>query len=86
MVAYLSKVRDYLSTFEAWQIQQVPKTQNFKADSLAKLASILSSKLSRMIPMKCLGALSIQDKRLLLLITTQETGGRPLLFDICKIG
>lgn len=69
MFVYLSKVWDYHLVFKAWQIQQVPRAQNFEVDSLAKLASVPSSELSRTILLECLGALSIQGKELLPLTT-----------------
>lgn len=65
MIAYLAKVQDLLSNFETRQITQIPKTQNFEVDSLAKLASVPSFDLSRIIPVECLGASNIQDKELL---------------------
>lgn len=44
---------------------QIPRIQNFNANSLAKLASMPSSKLSKTIPVECVRALSIEDKELL---------------------
>lgn len=59
---YQTKFRDLLSSFESWQITQVPKTHNAKANFLAKLASVLSMKLTKTILVEYLEAPSIQGK------------------------
>lgn len=74
MTAYLAKVWDHLSSFETWQIMQIPKAQNTKVDSLAKLAFVPSSKLSKTILVECLEAPSTHDKELLSLAMNLEDG------------
>ena len=39
MMAYLSKVKDSLTQFDRYSVQQVPREKNSNADVLAKLAS-----------------------------------------------
>lgn len=39
MMAYLSKVKDFLAQFDRYSIQQVSREKNSNADALAKLAS-----------------------------------------------
>lgn len=84
MATYLSKVRYHISSFETWQIQQVPWTQNIEVDSLARFALVLSSKLSRTILVECLEAPSIQDKELLSLTTNPSDGLQaPIIWYLC---
>lgn len=85
-VTYLTKVRDHLTKFETWRIQQIPGAQNAEADSLAKLASVLSSELSRTIPVECLNAQSIQDQELLPLDVELAKGWQTLIIRYLQNG
>lgn len=74
MVLYLTKVRDLLSCFKSWQITQVPNMHNEEANSLANLASVPSSKLSKTILIQYLETLNIHGKELLTAAAEQNGG------------
>ena len=59
MAAYLQKVKDLLSTFRSYTIQQVLRVQNAQADALARLASTKDIELLKVIPAEFLNEPSI---------------------------
>ena len=59
MVLYLQKVRDLLKKFVLVQIKHVPRTENSRADALAKLATALQEDLGRSTPVEYLAEPSI---------------------------
>ena len=59
MVLYLQKVRDLLKKFVLVQITHVPRTENSRADALAKLATALQEDLGRSTPVEYLAEPSI---------------------------
>ena len=59
MAAYLQKVKDLLSAFSSFKIQQVPRAQNTQVDTLARLASTKDAELLEVIPVEFLNKPSI---------------------------
>ena len=59
MVLYLQKVRDLLKKFVLVQVKHVPRTENSRADVLAKLAIALQEDLGRSTPVEYLAEPSI---------------------------
>ena len=59
MILYLRKVRDLLKKFVLVQVKHVPKVENSRADSLAKLATASQEDLSRSTPVEYLAETSI---------------------------
>ena len=59
MVLYLQKVHDLLKKFVLVQVKHVPRTENSRADSLAKLAIALQEDLCRSTPVEYLAEPSI---------------------------
>ena len=59
MVLYLQKVRDLLKKFVSVQIKYVPRTENSRADTLAKLAMALQEDIGESAPVECLAEPSI---------------------------
>ena len=59
MVLYLQKVRDLLKKFVLVQVKRVPRTENSRADALAKLATALQEDLGRSTPVEYLAEPSI---------------------------
>ena len=54
MVLYLQKVRDLLKKFVLVQVKYVPRTENSRADALAKLATVLQEDLGGSTPVEYL--------------------------------
>ena len=61
MVLYLQKVRDLLKKFVLVQVKYVPRTENSRADALAKLAMALQEDLSGSTPVEYLAEPSIDS-------------------------
>ena len=59
MVLYLQKVRDLLKKFVSVQIKYVPRTENSRADALAKLATALQEDIGESTPIEYLAEPSI---------------------------
>ena len=59
MVLYLQKVRDLLKKFVLVQVKHVPRTENSRADVLAKLATALQEDLGRSTPVEYVAKPSI---------------------------
>ena len=59
MVLYLQKVRDLLKKFVLVQVKHVPRTENSRADTLAKLATALQEDLGMLTPVEYLAEPSI---------------------------
>ena len=47
MKRYLQKIKDLTLSFLSFDIQQVPRTKNAKADALSKLAALLPTNLEK---------------------------------------
>ena len=52
MILYLKKVRELLKKFVRVQVRHVPKTENSRADALAKLATASQEDLDRRVPVE----------------------------------
>ena len=59
MVLYLQKVRDLLKKFVLVQVKYVPRTENSRADALAKLATALQEDIGESTPIEYLAEPSI---------------------------
>ena len=59
MVLYLQKVRDLLKKFVLVQVKYVPRTENSRADALAKLATALQEDIGESTPVEYLAEPSI---------------------------
>ena len=59
VVLYLQKVHDLLKKFVEVQVKHVPRTENSRADALAKLATTLQEDLGRSTPIEYLAEPSI---------------------------
>ncbi|XP_021799986.1 uncharacterized protein LOC110744317 [Prunus avium] len=54
MTAYLSSAHLLLQQFQAYEIRQVPRSENSHADALARLASAINDKIGRKVPVEIL--------------------------------
>ena len=52
MILYLKKVRELLKNFIQVQVKHVPRTENSRADALAKLVTASQEELGRLIPVE----------------------------------
>lgn len=59
MIAYLERVNELLKDFERFEIRQIPREQNQRADALAQLASTPEGNLLRSVPIATIPELSI---------------------------
>ena len=59
MILYLKKVRDLLKRFVLVQVRHIPREENSRADTLAKLATASQEDLSRLTPIEYLAEPSI---------------------------
>ena len=59
MILYLKKVRDLLKKFVLVQVRHIPRSENSRADTLAKLATASQEDLSRLMPVEHLAEPSI---------------------------
>ena len=66
MVLYLQKVRDLLQKFVSVQINYVPRTENSRADTLAKLATTLQEDIGESVPVEYLAEPSIDPHSLVI--------------------
>ena len=66
MVLYLQKVRDLLQKFVSVQIKYVPRTENSRADTLAKLATALQEDIGESTPVEYLAEPSIDPHSLVI--------------------
>ncbi|KAK0592090.1 hypothetical protein LWI29_013139 [Acer saccharum] len=64
MSAYLTKVKQLQSTFDEFTIQQIPRSENARADALASLGSTTTSG-SKLIPIVQLMSPTIQEAEVL---------------------
>ncbi|KAL6210705.1 hypothetical protein ACLB2K_015937 [Fragaria x ananassa] len=63
MAAYLSKVKSMLSSFTAYDIVQIPREQNERADALARLESVIDRNMEKNTPIEYLSKPSIEEGR-----------------------
>ena len=54
MILYLKKVRDLLKKFVLVQVRHIPRAENSRADTLAKLETTTQEDISRLTPVKYL--------------------------------
>ncbi|XP_020409530.1 uncharacterized protein LOC109946397 [Prunus persica] len=54
MNAYLSSTHQLLQSFRAYEIKQIPRSENSHADALARLASAINDKVGRKVPVEIL--------------------------------
>ena len=59
MILYLQKVRELLKKFVLVQVKHIPRTENSRADALAKLATASQEDLSNTTPVEYLAEPSI---------------------------
>ncbi|GJX96013.1 reverse transcriptase domain-containing protein [Tanacetum coccineum] len=72
MIRYLVKVRTLTSSFKAFSIRQVPRSENKKADALSKIASTSFAHLSKQVLVEELKENSISKVEILAVVEEEE--------------
>ncbi|GJV74117.1 reverse transcriptase domain-containing protein [Tanacetum coccineum] len=68
MIKYLEKVKALASTFRAFSIKQVPRSENKKADALSKMASTSFAHLSKQVLVEELKEKSVNEREVLAVV------------------
>ncbi|KAL6288531.1 hypothetical protein ACE6H2_006041 [Prunus campanulata] len=61
MAAYLTHARRLLHHFDAYQVQQIPRSENSHADALSRLASAIDDNVGRHVPIEILARRSTAE-------------------------
>ncbi|GKF24736.1 reverse transcriptase domain-containing protein [Tanacetum coccineum] len=72
MIRYLEKVRTLTSSFKAFSIRQVPRSENKKDDALSKIASTSFVHLSKQVLVEELKEKSISEVEILAVVEEEE--------------
>ncbi|XP_024027555.1 uncharacterized protein LOC112093419 [Morus notabilis] len=79
MAAYLKKVKEALEKFMAYDIQQVPRTENSNADALTRLATSKDTELLKLVPVEVLKASTTEGKPEVMLVNFQPSWMDPII-------
>ncbi|XP_071694804.1 uncharacterized protein [Rutidosis leptorrhynchoides] len=72
MQKYLELTKALTNTFTAFEIKQIPRNRNKKADALSKLASLLYNHFTKKVMIEVLERKSTEEDTLMETITTEE--------------
>ncbi|GKD43899.1 reverse transcriptase domain-containing protein [Tanacetum coccineum] len=78
MIRYLEKVKTLTSSFKAFSIKQVPRSENKKADALSKIASTSFAHLSKQVLVDELKEKSISATEVLAVVEEGDTWMTPI--------
>ncbi|GJX78758.1 reverse transcriptase domain-containing protein [Tanacetum coccineum] len=78
MVRYLEKVKMLITSFKAFSIKQVPRSENKKADALSKIASTSFAHLSKQVLVEELKEKSISAAEVLAVVEEGDTWMTPV--------
>ncbi|GKB04310.1 reverse transcriptase domain-containing protein [Tanacetum coccineum] len=81
MIRYLEKVRTLTSSFKAFSIRQVPRSENKKADALSKVASTSFAHLSKQVLVEELKEKSISKVEILAVVEEEGDTWMTLIFE-----
>ncbi|GKD04986.1 reverse transcriptase domain-containing protein [Tanacetum coccineum] len=81
MIRYIEKVRALTSSFKAFSIRQVPRSENKKADALSKIASTSFAHLSKQVLVEELKEKSIGEVEILAVVEEEEDTWMTLIFE-----
>ncbi|GJV30387.1 reverse transcriptase domain-containing protein [Tanacetum coccineum] len=81
MIRYLEKVRTLTSSFKAFSIRQVPRSENKKADALSKIASTSFAHLSKQVLVEELKEKSIAEVEILAVVEEEVDTWMTLIFE-----
>ncbi|GKA53441.1 reverse transcriptase domain-containing protein [Tanacetum coccineum] len=81
MIRYLEKVRTLASSFKAFSIRQVPRSENKKANALSKIASISFAHLSKQVLVEEIKEKSIGEVEILAVVEEEGDTWMTLIFE-----
>nr|GEW04988.1 reverse transcriptase domain-containing protein [Tanacetum cinerariifolium] len=84
MIRYLEKVRKLTSSFKAFSIRQVRRSENKKADALSKIAFTSFAHLSKQVLVEELKDKSISEVEILVIVKEEEDTWMSLIFEYLK--
>ncbi|GJX90909.1 reverse transcriptase domain-containing protein [Tanacetum coccineum] len=84
MIRYLEKVRTLTSSFKAFSIRQIPRSENKKADALRKIASTGFAHLSKQVLVEELKEKSINEVEILAVVEEKGDTWMTLIFEYLK--
>ncbi|GJV34121.1 reverse transcriptase domain-containing protein [Tanacetum coccineum] len=84
MIRYLEKVRTLTSSFKAFSIRQIPRSENKKADALSKIASTSFAHLSKQVLVEELKEKSISEVKILAVVEEEGDTWMTPIFEYLK--
>ncbi|GJW94817.1 reverse transcriptase domain-containing protein [Tanacetum coccineum] len=81
MIQYLEKARALINNFKMFSIEQVPRSENKKADALSKIASTSFAHLTKQVLVEILKEKSICEKEILAVVKEEGYTWMTLLFE-----
>ncbi|GKC66764.1 reverse transcriptase domain-containing protein [Tanacetum coccineum] len=84
MIRYLEKVRTLTSSFKAFLIRQIPRSENKKADALSKIAFTSFAHLSKQVLVKELKEKSISEVEILAVVEEEGDTWMTPIFEYLK--
>ena len=73
MMRYLQKIKDLVSVFNKFEIQQIPKLENFRADLLPKLATSTPLELPKKAFCEVISQSSIEEQTTIMQIDEEPS-------------
>nr|GEW64986.1 reverse transcriptase domain-containing protein [Tanacetum cinerariifolium] len=84
MIRYLEKVRAFTSSFKAFSIRQVPRSENKKADALSKIATTSFAHLSKQVLVEEVKEKSISEVEILAVVEEEGDTWMTTIFEYLK--
>ena len=79
MVKYLEKVKEIIPTFDSFDIRQIPRAKNIRADLLSKLATLAPTELPKEVFFEVLKCPSTKEPQLVMEINHEPSWIDPLV-------
>ena len=79
MAKYLEKVKEIISTFGSFDIRQIPREENTRADLLSKLATLAPTELPKEVFFEVLKCPSTEEPQLVMEISHEPSWIDPLV-------
>ena len=73
MELYLKKAKQMVDLFQEIKIKQISRSENYRADMLARIAVIADPKLPKSVPLKVKTSPSIGEEAEVMRVSTEES-------------